>query len=294
MFTLPETRFDLCGDEYIYAEITKDMSAESNFKAIAITNELRRRNIPGIIEIYPANASYLVRYNPEVISPTDLMDYLKEIDITKSNVSELNFNSRIIEIPVWYDDPFTNEYAQRFKDRNLKHEISDFEYVMKANGYSDKKMFIEAHTDMLYMITMLGFSPGLSWAFPLGVPQEKIIQARKYTSPRTQTPGQAVGIGGAFSVIYPQNSPGSYQLIGISGVPVYDQKKRFNAFSESVFLAKPGYLWKHRAVEEEEYRKIVKEVEQGTYHYKVKEFNFSAEEYSTRKKEYIKQLMEDF
>ncbi|WP_342626534.1 carboxyltransferase domain-containing protein [Brevibacillus massiliensis] len=92
MFTLPETRFDFGGDEYIYAEISRDMSEESNFKALAITNELRRRQIPGILDICPSNAYYLVRFDPEVISANDLLEYLKEINITKSNPSHRRYS----------------------------------------------------------------------------------------------------------------------------------------------------------------------------------------------------------
>ncbi|MBM7649822.1 urea carboxylase [Bacillus ectoiniformans] len=294
MFTLPETRFDLCGDEYIYAEITKEMSAESNFKAIVITNELRRRNIPGIIEIYPANASYLIRYQPDVISPSDLLDYLKEIDITKSNTAELHFKSRIIEIPIWYDDPVTKNYSEKFQQRNVHTGLSDFDYVMQINGFKDKNKFLDALTNVPHLVTMLGFSPGLAWAFPLGTAKRNIIQAPKYTSPRTETPKQAVGIGGAFSVIYPVNTPGSYQLIGMSAVPVYDQQQKLNAFSRSMFLTMPGDMRKHRSVNEDEYHQICASVKEGTYEYKMKEIEFSAEEYYRKKHLYIKQLMEDF
>ncbi|WP_243291751.1 carboxyltransferase domain-containing protein [Bacillus sp. FJAT-47783] len=294
MFTFPETRFDLCGDEYIYAEIAKDMSAESNFKAIAITNELRKRNIPGIIEIYPANASYLVRYNPNLISPYDLLDYLREIDCTKSNISELNLKSKMIEIPIWYDDPLTREYAEKFKQRHQNPQGSNFEYVMKVNGFHYKEEFIEAHSRMPYLITMLGFIPGTAWGFPLGLSHEEMIQAPKYYSPRTDTPKEAVGIGGAFTVIYPSRSSGSYQLIGMSAVPVYDQKRYLKDFNDSYFLANPGNLWKYRSVNEQEFYQIREKVKEGSYQYKSKTIDFSAEEYVQKKRQYIQELMEGF
>lgn len=294
MFTLPETRFDFAGDEYIYAEISRDMSAESNFKALAITNELRRRNIPGIIEICPSNASYLVRFNPEIISADDLLDYLKDIDISKSNPSELNLSVRIVEIPIWYDDPITRECSQRFKNRHQAPDLSNFEFVMKINGFTDKQAFIEAHSSTPYLITMVGFTPGTAWEFPLGVLREEIIQTPKYLSPRTDTPAQAVGIGGAFTVIYPVSGPGSYQLIGLSAVPIYQREQRLADFKDTFFLARPGDIWKHRPIDESEYERIVKEVNQGTYRYRIKEIVFSAEEYFLRGKRYIQELMEVF
>lgn len=293
MFTLPETRFDLPGDEYIYAEISREMSIESNFKALAITNELRNRDIPGIIDICPANASYLIRFDPEIISAHDLLDYLKEVDITKSNLSELNLQIRIVEIPTWYDDPITREYSYRFTNRTQHPGISDFEFSMKVNGFTDKNAFIEAHSSIPYLISMVGFIPGTAWEFPLGLSREEILQAPKYLSPRTDTPNRAIGLGGAFTAIYPVDSPGSYQLIGISAVPVYDQEGKF-AEMDNFVLARPGDIWVHRPISETQYNRIVSEVEKGTYRYHVKHVEFSPKEYLFKGNEYIKQLMEGF
>ncbi|RXT06404.1 allophanate hydrolase subunit 1 [Ammoniphilus sp. CFH 90114] len=294
MFTLPETRFEFGGDEYIYAEISRDMSAESNFKALAITKELQRRNIPGIVDICPSNASYLVRFNPELISPHDLLDYLKDIDITKSNPAELNLSIRMVEIPTWYDDPISKEYSMRSRSRHQEPDLSNFEFVMKVNGYKDKHSFVNAHSSMPYLITMVGFIPGTAWEFPLGLSPEEVIQSPKYLSPRTETPKQGVGVGGAFTVVYPAEGPGSYQLIGMSAVPVFDPHKRLIDMGDSYFLARPGDLWKHRAIEEQEYNQIVKQVEDGTYRYRMKHIEFSPEEYFAKGKMYIEWLMEGF
>ncbi|MFT9846904.1 5-oxoprolinase subunit B family protein [Aneurinibacillus sp. REN35] len=294
MFTLPETRFDFGGDEYIYAEISRDMSAESNFKALAIVNEVRRRNIPGIVDIVPSNASYLVRYNPDILAARDLLDYLKEIDITKSNPAELNLSVRMVEIPIWYDDPISREYSERFRNRHQAPNMSNFEFAMKASGFKDKEAFIDAHSRMPHLITMVGFLPGSAWEFPLGLTPEEIIQTPKYISPRTHTPRQGVGIGGAFTVIYPVNGPGSYQLIGMSAVPIYDPDKRLVDLEDTHFLARPGDLWKHRPIDEQEYNRIVQQVEEGVYRYHMKKIEFSPQEYVVKGKEYIRELMEGF
>ena len=294
MFTLPETRFDFAGDEYIYAEISREMSSESNFKALAITNELRRRKIPGIMEICPSNASYLVRFNPDIISEHDLLEYLKEIDITKSNPAELNLHVQIVEIPTWYDDPITQEFSRRFKSRHQEPELTNFEYVMKINGYKDKEAFIEAHSHMPYMISMMGFTPGGTWAFQLGVPRENMIQTPKYRSPRTETPVRSIGLGGAFTFVYTDPGPGSYQLIGISAAPVTYREQLLDDLKERVFLARPGDIWKFRSIDEREYNRIREEVQQGTYKYRMKEVVFSPEEYLRKTKTYIEHLMEGF
>lgn len=293
MFTLPETNFNFCGDEYIYAEISRDMRVESNFKALAITEELRKRNIPGIVDIVSSNASYLVRYNPDAISARDLVDYLREIDLTKSDPKELNLSIRIVEIPIWYDDPVTREYSERFKNRHHASGVSNFEYVMRLNGIEDKEAFIEKHSSSPYLITMVGFLPGTAWHFPLGVSPEYMIQAPKYASPRTDTPARSIGIGGAFNVIYPVNGPGSYQLIGMSAVPVFDHDKCLPGL-DSMFLARPGDIWKYRSVQEREYEQILASVKNGTYRYRIKNIDFSPLEYAKKGNQYIQEIMGDF
>ncbi|OCA88969.1 5-oxoprolinase subunit B family protein [Pseudobacillus wudalianchiensis] len=294
MLIFPETKFDFCGDEYIYAEISTEMRIESNFKSISITNELRKRNIPGMIEVYPSNASYLIRYDPTAISPHHLLDYLQEIDQQKSHRSELHFSSRIIEIPVWYNDKITKNTIERYQHLQPEAGGDDFIHVMRANGFTEADAFIAAHSSPPYFITSLGFKPGTAWGFPLGVPQNKIIQAPKYPSPRSYTPGEALGIGGAFTVVYPTESTGSYQLIGISAVPVYDPGQNLSLFRDSFFLAKPGDLWKYRPITEAEYYNIREEVEKRTYEYKVKAIEFSVEQYDEKGDHYISQLMEGF
>ncbi|KIL76694.1 5-oxoprolinase subunit B family protein [Bacillus badius] len=294
MFNLPETNFHFCGDEYIYAEISRDMRAESNFKALAVTEELRRRNIPGIIDIVSSNASYLVRYNPDVISARDLVDYLKEIDFTKSDPAALGLSVRMVEIPIWYDDPITREYSRRFSSRHQEPKLSNFDYVMKLNGFTDKEAFIDRHSSAPYLITMVGFLPGTAWHFPLGVKPDEIIQAPKYKSPRTDTPERSVAIGGAFNVIYPVKGTGSYQLIGMSAVPVVDLSNQLIDLKDTSFLARPGDIWKYRPVNESEYTSIEEEVQSGRYRYKMKEIDLSPMEYMAKGKEYMYELMGDF
>lgn len=293
MFTLPETHFNFGGEEYIYAEISRDMRVESNFKALAVTTELRKREIPGIMDIVSSNASYLVRYNPDVISARDLLDYLREVDLMKSDPKELNVSARIVEIPIWYDDPITAEYAARFKERHKSPDLSNFDYVRQWNGIESKEAFIEKHSGSPYLITMIGFLPGTAWHYPLGVQPDEMIQAPKYASPRTETPARSVGVGGSFNVIYPVNGPGSYQLIGMSAVPVADPNQHLPGL-DSHFLGRPGDIWKYRPVNQTEYERIRSEVKDGRYHYRIKAVDLSPLEYAEKGNDYIVELMEGF
>lgn len=294
MMFFSETTFHFSGDEYIFAEISREMKIESTLKAISITRELRKRNIRGILEIYPNNASYLIRYDPSVISPYHLLEYLQDVDRMKNEKESLNVETRMIEIPVLYDDPETAEVSKRYAGGTGQKDKSDFEYMMELHGFREKKDLIRYHADPVYFVTALGFKPGTAWCFPLLATKEQIIEAPKYRSPRPFTPGRSVGIGGAFTVIYPSDSTGSYQLIGRSAVPVYDVNQTLPAFKDSIFLAQPGDLWKYRPIEQEEYDQIREEVEAGNYEYNMKPILFSAEKFDEQGAEYTKQLKEEF
>ena len=70
---LPEARYSYGGDEYVFVELAEAMSLEVNFRAMAITNKLREENVPGVTDICPSNASYMVRIDPDELHPDDLI-----------------------------------------------------------------------------------------------------------------------------------------------------------------------------------------------------------------------------
>ena len=294
MIFFNETKLSFCGDEYIYGEISRDMTIESTLKALSIANELKERNIPGILEIYPNNTSYLIRYNPEVIQPQDLKSYLSSIDQMKNKRESLNISARIIEIPILYNDETTVAVAHKYAHLHDNDISSNFDYVRNKTGFKNGQDFIEAHSSSLYFVTALGFKPGTAWCFPLLKGISNKIQVPKYKSPRPFTPERSVGIGGSFTVVYPSDSSGSYQLIGRTPIPVYDVNQQLAMFRESHILARPGDLWKYRPISLAEYRNIREEVKKGTYEYKVKKIIFSATKYDEENDKYINQLIKEF
>ncbi|MFX9093426.1 carboxyltransferase domain-containing protein, partial [Acinetobacter baumannii] len=82
------------------------MSLDAFFKGMAITSAVRDRKIPGITDICPANASYQIRFDPDVIAPMAVLDLMKSIEAELGD-AEIELKTRIIEIPVLYNDPWT-------------------------------------------------------------------------------------------------------------------------------------------------------------------------------------------
>ena len=121
---------------------------------------------------------------------------------------------------------------------------------------------------------MLGFVPGLPFCYQLE-PRERQVQVPKYVRPRTFTPERAFGIGGAFSVIYPVQGAGGYQLYGISPVPVLDVRQDHPDFAHSIVFPKVGDIWRYRSIDRAEYDETRAQVESGEFRFRQRDVEFS-------------------
>src|SRR5918999_250780 len=115
---LPQARYSYGGDEYVFVELSEAMSLKVNFRAMAITNKLRDENIEGVTDICPSNASYMIRVDPDVLHPDDLISRLKEIDEEVGDVRGFELKTRVVDVPVMMEDPWTHETLMRFRDRD--------------------------------------------------------------------------------------------------------------------------------------------------------------------------------
>ena len=102
---------------------------------------------------------------------------------------------------------------------------------------------------------MLGFLPGFSY---LGGLDERIHTPR-LANPRIRIPAGSVGIGGSQTGIYPLDSPGGWQLLGMTPVKTYDPERSVPILFEA------GDYIRFLPVTEEEYRDISEQVKAGTY-----------------------------
>ena len=272
--TQMQTRYEYGGDEFIFVQLSEAMSLEANFKGIAITRKLKEASLEGVHDICPSNASYMVRFDPDVIPPEELMARLQQIEREMEGLDDITITSRLVDVPVYFNDPWTHEALMRFRDRHQEPDSTDLEYSAKINGYDSSEAFIEAITSAPFLVSMIGFVPGLPWCFQM-VPQEKQIEVPKYVRPRTFTPERAFGFGGAFSVIYPVQGAGGYQLYGIAPAPIYQKEQTLFDFQDSIVFPKQGDIFRYRSIGAEEYQAIREQVEDGSFVYHKKEIQFT-------------------
>jgi urea carboxylase len=262
--TVEQARYSWGGDEFIFVELAEEMSLQANFRAMAITGALREQRPDGLLDICPANASYQVRYDPDVLEPHTLMTLLQDLEKKVGDAADVALPTRVLEIPVLYRDPWTTETLMRFRDRHQDPDATDIEYAARINGYADVDGFIAAHSGSPWFTSMVGFVAGLPFKYQM-VPRERQIVVPKYLRPRTDTPKQTVGYGGCFSCIYSVRGAGGYQMFGITPAPIYDPTQSLPDFTDFMVFFRPGDIVKFAPIDRDEYDTRLAEVEAGTF-----------------------------
>ncbi|MDP2734008.1 MAG: carboxyltransferase domain-containing protein [Hoeflea sp.] len=272
------SRYTFGGDEHIFVEVDESMSLEAFFVGLSMTNAVREANIKGVTEICPANASFQIKFDPDVIHPNDLMAELKRLE-EMAESAEPVLETRIIEIPVYYQDPWTHETLMRFRERHQDPDATDIEYAARINGYDTVETFIEAHSGAPWFVSMVGFVSGLPFLYQM-VDRPRQIQVPKYLRPRTDTPRLTVGYGGCFSCIYSVRGAGGYQMFGITPMPIYDPEQKVSYLKDFMVFFKPGDIVKWKPINRQEYDAAVEEVQAGTFAPRIKTVRFSLDEYN--------------
>lgn len=266
--SLGPARYTWGGDETLFVEIAEAMSLEAHFKAMALAKALGSSNTEGIIDICPANASLLVRFNPDQLGHGALEALVHKLEKGLSEVSEQRLSTRIVEVPVWYEDPFTAEVEARFREGFHQDPTgTDLDYAAKVNDLKDAAEFIKRHHEQPWIASMVGFVAGLPFLFQL-VERDKQLQVPKYLSPRTDTPKLTVGHGGCFACIYSVRGAGGYQMFGVAAAPIFDPAQGLADFEDFMIFFKPGDLVKFKPVTQEEYEVIQGQVEDGSFRYR--------------------------
>ena len=272
------SRFTFGGDEHIFVDVDEAMSLEAFFTSLSMTNAVRSAGIEGVTEICPANTSFQIKFNPDIIHPHALMERLELLE-TEAEKAEAKLDTRIIEVPVFYQDPWTHETLMRFRERHQDPDGTDIEYAARINGYETVEAFVEAHSGAPWFVSMVGFVSGLPFLYQM-VDRSRQIQVPKYLRPRTDTPKQTVGYGGSFSCIYSVRGAGGYQMFGITPMTIYDPKQEVPYLKDFMVFFRPGDIVKWRPIERMEYDRILGDVHAGRFEPRVRDVVFSLEDFN--------------
>jgi len=110
------------------------------------------------------------------------------------------------------------ESTERMYEFEVNYEQAlDWNRVCSITGFS-KSEYIERHSKSLYKVAMIGFLPG--FVFLEGL--DPALSVPRLDTPRTHIPEGSVGIGGVQTGLYSIESPGGWNIIGITTGALFD------------------------------------------------------------------------
>lgn len=147
------------------------------------------------------------------------------------------------ELPVCYDPEFGLDLERAAQTLNMEPET-----------------LIRKHGEPTYRVFGIGFLPGFLYLG--GVPEE--LRLPRLPAPRPRVPQGSVGLADRQTGIYPQESPGGWNILGKCPLPLFDPKREppsFIGLGDSI---------RFRAVSRAEFDLHRIEAEVGVYDYKKK------------------------
>jgi urea carboxylase len=272
-----KNRYSFGGDEHLFVECDESMSLEAFFKSLSMTNAIRDSGIKGVTEICPANASFQIKFDPDRIKPDDMLREVQAIEDAAARTDPV-IGTRIIEIPVFYRDPWTHETLMRFRERHQDPAATDLEYAARVNGLAGVDEFVAAHSGAPWFVSMVGFVAGLPFMYQM-VDRPRQLQVPKYLRPRTDTPKHTIGHGGCFSCIYSVRGAGGYQMFGITPMPIFDPEQKTSYLRDFMVFFRPGDIVKFKPIGRDEYDHTVEDVAAGRFAPAISDVTFDLREF---------------
>ena len=202
------------GDSVTIVEFEDRIDERVNEQAIALADLVERARIAGVRDVVPTYRSVAVYFDPLRTDYAALHDLLSRAGDRQPRERA---TSRPAAAPVRIAVRYGGEHGPDLGDVAAFAGVSEAEVIAK-------------HVAVIYRVFMMGFVPG----FPYMGTVDAAIAAPRRTIPRVRVPAGSVGIAGSQTGIYPIETPGGWQLIGRTDVPLFDLSR------PAPFLLKAG------------------------------------------------------
>jgi urea carboxylase len=262
-----------------YGEMELDISLR--FRVHVLMEALKEAAIEGVSDITPGIRSLQIHFEPRVCDRSELIERLKEIELTLPSIDDIEVPSRIVHLPLSWDDESTRVAIDKYM-RTVRADApwcpSNIEFIRRMNGLESIDKVKEIVFGANYVVMGLGdVYLGAPVATPLD-PRHRLVTT-KYNPARTWTPENAVGIGGAYMCVYGMEGPGGYQFVGRT-VQMWNRYRQTANFKEG----KPWLLRffdqiKFYEVSADELHQMREDFPRGRVEIKVEETTFSLKKY---------------
>ncbi|WP_088103178.1 urea carboxylase [Halalkalibacter urbisdiaboli] len=205
------------GDEYLlveYGEMELDLLLR--FQAHVLMDAIKESGEIPYVDLTPGIRSLQVHIDPTKTTVQEAAAKIMELDSQLPPLEEIEVPSRIVKLPLSWDDPATQLATDRYQ-KNVRPDApwcpSNLEFIRRINGLNNLDEVKDVVFNANYIVMGLGdVYLGAPVATPMD-PRHRLVTT-KYNPARTWTPENAVGIGGAYMCVYGMEGPGGYQFVG--------------------------------------------------------------------------------
>jgi KipI family sensor histidine kinase inhibitor len=174
------------------------------FKIAALAKQILAEHGSSIVNVVPAYRTLLVQYDVLEITAEETSYLLHRLltNLSSQTQTEQDKVGTLHKIPVYYHPEVAEDLLSLCETKALSVEE-----------------LIQKHTEQTYTVYAIGFKPGFAY---LGYVPGVLEVARK-KSFRGELAAGSVGIADRQTAIYPSKSPGGWNIIGRSPMPMLDQ-----------------------------------------------------------------------
>lgn len=221
---------------YFAEQASSDVSAKVQQAEQGIRDAMQAELLVDVIDLIPSYASLMVMFNLQTTDHHQIRNKLRALLHNLDEQTQMQTAidaSAVVELPVYY----------------ALESGPDLAVIAKRNQLSIEQI-IDIHQAQEYRVYAIGFAPGFAY---LGEVDERIASPRLST-PRMKVPKGAVAIADKQTAVYPNVSPGGWNIIGLCPINMFDAKAtpimpvkvgdkvKFKAISKQDFLALGGQL----------------------------------------------------
>lgn len=172
----------------------------------SVFRRLKASELP-IINFHPAYETLLLDFDSLAIDPELFQRRVEAILKEELSLFEEDQVSqperRQVEIPVTYGGESGPDLS--FLENHLRFSESEL---------------VRLHSSREYEVAFLGFAPGFAYLHGL----DSRLKSPRRETPRLKIPAGSVGIAGAQTGVYPEESPAGWQIIGRTPLKLFDPK----------------------------------------------------------------------
>lgn len=257
------------------------LDLDLRFRVQALHDRIREEPFDGLLESVPGIRSLQIQFDPTRIQGHQVLDLVAAAEESLPPAAEMEFPSRIVHLPLSWEDPATLEAVQKYMQivrQDAPWCPSNTEFIRRINGLDSIEEVRRIVYEASYFVMGLGdVYLGAPVATPLD-PRHRLVTT-KYNPARTWTPENAVGIGGAYLCIYGMEGPGGYQFVGRT-LPVWNrfrETRHFHAGTPWLLRFFDQIRW--FPVEADELLEMRRQFLTGEYDIEVEETTFRASDY---------------